>query len=63
MSDKNSLKINLAYPESDNITNGIFGMNASVGTNYHVASDEIERIFNANAIHCKEVKHSTTDIS
>ena len=53
----------MAYPESDNITNGIFGMNASVGTNYHVASDEIERIFDANAIHCKEVKHSTTDIS
>ena len=26
----------------------------------HVASDEIERIFDANSIHCKEVKHSTS---
>ena len=56
-SDKNSLDINMGSLESDNITNNIFGMISSAErNNIHGASDEIERIFNANAIHCKEVK-------
>ena len=62
-SDKKSLNINLASLESDNMTDGIFGMTASVEKNYHIASDEVERIFNANAIHCNEVIHSTSDYS
>ena len=36
-------------------------MIASVDTNYHIASDEIDRMFDGNAIHCTEVKHSTSD--
>ena len=56
-SNKNSLDINMGSLESDNITNNIFGMISSAETNNnHGASDEIEGIFNANAIHCKEVK-------
>ena len=62
-SDKKSLKINLASLESDNMTDEIFGMNASVETNYHIASGEINRIFDGNAIHCTEVKYSTSDDS
>ena len=38
-SDKKSLKINLTYLESDNMTDEIFGMTASVETNDHIASD------------------------
>ena len=44
-SDKKSLKINLASLESDNIPDAIFGMTASVEKNYHIASDEIDRIY------------------
>ena len=62
-SDKKSLKINLASIESDNMTDDIFCMTASVETNYHIASDEIDRIYDVNAIHCTEVKHSTSDDS
>ena len=47
--------------ESDSITDNIFYMNISTETNYHVASDEIEIIFDANVIHCKEAKNSTSD--
>ena len=61
--DKKSLKINLASIESDNMTDDIFCMTASVETNYHIASDEIDRIYDVNAIHCTEVKHSTSDDS
>ena len=39
----------------------IFGMTVSMETNYHIASDEIDRIFDENAIHCNEVKISTSD--
>ena len=49
--------------ESDNMNDETFGMTASVKTNYHIASDEIDRIFNANVIHCNEVTHSTSDDS
>ena len=47
-SDKKSLKINLASVDSDKMTNDIFAMTASVDTNYRIASDEIDRIFNGN---------------
>ena len=60
-SDKKLLKINLASLESNRITDEIFGMTASVETSYHVASDEIDRIFDRNEIHCTEFKHSTYD--
>ena len=60
-SNKKSLKINLASLKIDNMTKNIFGMTTSVEKNYHVESDEIERIFDANVFHCKEVKHSTSD--
>ena len=63
LSDKKSLKINLVSLHSDNMTNDIFVMNASVETNYHIAYGEIDRIFDGNAIHCTEVKHSTSDDS
>ena len=56
LSDKKSLKINLASIESDNMTDDIFGMTASVETNYPITSDEIDIIFDGNAIHCTEVK-------
>ena len=59
--DKKSLNINLASLESDSMTGNIFGMNASVETNYHITSNEIDRIFDANAIHCNEFKHSISD--
>ena len=62
-SDKKSLKINLAYLESNNMTDDIFGITAFVETNHHIASDEVDRIFDGNAIHCTEVKHSTSDDS
>ena len=52
LSDKKLLKINLASLESDNMTDEILGMTASVETNYHMASDEIDRIFDGNAIYC-----------
>ena len=58
---KKSLKIILAYLESDKITDDIFGMTASVEKDYHIASDEIDRIFDGNAIHCTDVKNSTSD--
>ena len=45
------------------MTAEIFGMTASVETNYHIASDEIDRIFDVNAKRCTEVKHSTSDES
>ena len=63
LSNKKSLTINLAYLKSDSITDDIFGMTVSAETNYHVASDEIEIIFDINSNHCKEVKHSTSDDS
>ena len=62
-SDKKSLKINLASLEIDNMTDEIFGMTTYVETNYHIASDEIDRIFDGNSIHCTEVKHCTSDDS
>ena len=43
------------------MTDNIFGVTASVETYYHIASDEIDRIFDANEIHCKEVKHCTSE--
>ena len=43
------------------MTYEIFGMTTSVETNHHIASDEIDRIFDGNAINCIEVKISTTD--
>ena len=62
-SDKKTLNINLESPESDSITDEFFSMTTSVETNYHIASDEIDRIFDGNAINCTEVKHSTSDDS
>ena len=59
--DKKLLKINLASLESDSTTNEMFVMTASVEKNYHIAFDEIDRIFDGNSIHCTEVKHSTSD--
>ena len=44
-SNKKLLKINLASLDSDNITDDIFVMTASAENNYHIASDEIDRIF------------------
>ena len=43
------------------MTDDIFGMNSSVEINYHIASDEFDRIFDGNAIHCTDVKNSTSD--
>ena len=63
LSDKTLLKINFAYLESDNMNDDIFGMTASVETNYHIASDEIDRIFDGNKTYCSEVKNSTSDDS
>ena len=60
---KNSMKINLEYLENDSMNNENFGMAASVETNYHISSDEIDRIFDGNAINCTEVKHSISDDS
>ena len=51
-SDENSLKIDLASLESDIMTEDIFSMTKSLKTHYHIASDEIDRIFDANAILC-----------
>ena len=62
-SNKKSLKINLASIESNSMTDKSFGMNASVEINNHFASDEIDRIFDGNTIHCNEVKNSTSDDS
>ena len=53
----------MASLESDNMTEDIFGMTAYVETNHHIASDETDRIFDGNAIHCTEVKNSTSDDS
>ena len=55
--------INMASLKSNSMTDEIFGMFASVKKNHHVASDELEGIFNTNAIHCKEAKHYTFDDS
>ena len=63
LSDKKSLKFNKEYLESDNKTNFFFKLVVYVETNNHVAYDELERIFDTNAIHCKDVKHSTFDDS
>ena len=38
-------------------------MTVSLGKNYHIASDEIDIIFDGTAINCTEVKHSTSDDS
>ena len=62
-SDKKSLKINSAYLDIDNMTDRIFGITTSAKANYCIASDEIDRIFDGNTIHCTEVKHSTSDDS
>ena len=43
------------------MTDDIFGVAASVDTNYHIASDEIDIIFYGNIIHCNVFKHSTSD--
>ena len=63
LSDTTLLNINLEYLENNNMTDYIFGMIASVEKNYHISSDEIDRIFDENAVHCTEVKHSTSDNS
>ena len=55
-SERKSIKINLASLDSENITDDIFGMTASMETYYHISSDEIDRIFYRNTIHCTEVK-------
>ena len=60
-SSEKQLNINLAYLEIDNMNDDIFGMNAYLETDYHIASDKIDIIFNGNEIHCTEVKHSTYD--
>ena len=62
-SDKKSLNMNLVSLEIDIMTDEIFGMIASVKTNYHITSDETDKIFDGNAIHCTEVKNSTSDDS
>ena len=61
LSDKKPLNINFPYLESDSMTGDIFGMTADMETNYHITSDEIDRIFDENAIHFTEVKHYTSD--
>ena len=53
----------MAYLESNSMTDDIFGMTAFVETNYHIASNEIDRTFDGNAIHYTKVKHSTPDDS
>ena len=45
------------------MTDDIFGMTASMETNYHIAFDETDRIFNGNAIYFTEVKHYISDDS
>ena len=45
LSDKKSLKINLAYLEINSMTDDIFGVTASVETACPIASDKIDRIF------------------
>ena len=62
-SDEKPLKINLASLDSDNMTDDIFDMTASVETDHHIASDEIDRMFDVNTINCTEVKNSTSDVS
>ena len=62
-SDKNSLKINIPYLESNNITNNIFSMITSDKINNHIASDELREIFDANLIHYKEARPFTSDDS
>ena len=62
-SNKHLLKINLVSLERDSTTDEISGMTPSVETNYHITSDEIDRICDGNAINCIEVKHSTSDDS
>ena len=62
-SGKKSLKINLEYLEGDSTTGDIFGVTTSVETNYHIASDKIDIIFDVNVIDCTEVKHSISDDS
>ena len=59
-SDKNPLKINLAYLDSNNTTDRIFGMTAFMEKTItlHPMKSKYE-----NAIHYKEVKHSTSDDS
>ena len=47
-SDKNSLKINLTSLESNSMPDDIFGITTSVEKNYHIASNEIDIIFDAN---------------
>ena len=45
------------------MTDDIFGTITSVEENYHIASDEIDRIFDGKEINCTEVKHFTSDNS
>ena len=63
LSDKKSLKINLASLQSDKMTGDIFGMTASVEKNYYISTDEIDILCDGNAIHWTEVKYSTSDDS
>ena len=60
-SDKKSWKINLTYLEGNGMTDEIVSMTASLDTNYHIVSNEIDRIFDGNTINCTEVKNSTPD--
>ena len=57
------MKIKFTFIESDYMTDDIFGMTVYLGKNYHIASDEIDIIFDGTAINCTEVKHSTSDDS
>ena len=47
-SDNTLLKISLAYLEINSMTDDVFGMTASMGTNYHIAFNEIDIIFDGN---------------
>ena len=53
----------MEYLEGNSMTDDIFGMTKSVEKNDHIASDEIDRVFDGNAIHITEVKHYTSDDS
>ena len=61
--NKKPLNINLTSLKNDSMTDEIFDMTASMETNHHIKSDEIDRIFDANAIHCNIVENSTSDDS
>ena len=63
LTDKKSLKINMESLESDDMTDDIFATTAYAETIYHISSDDIDRVFDGNAIHFNEVNHSNYDDS